>query len=106
VKQPLILTFGYEIGDCGPAFGIVHGSDHTARFIQGEVSVPARWRDARAVDSDHITFRIDSSSLLEHNLRVDFDASLADKDFGCPARSNSGCGQDLLETYARRRLGH
>jgi hypothetical protein len=51
-------------------------------------------------------FRIDSSALLQHNLRVDLHASLTDEDFGCPTRGNSGCGQDLLETYSRRRLGH
>jgi hypothetical protein len=106
VKQPLTPPFGYQIGDCASAFGIIHSGNHTARFVEGEISMPARWRDARAVDSDHVTFRIDSSPLLKYNLRVDLDASLADQDFGCPARSNSGCGQDLLETYARCRLGH
>jgi hypothetical protein len=107
VKQPLITAFGgYQIGDCAPAFGIVHGGDDAARFVQGEVSVPAWWRDTRAVDSDHIPFRIDSSPLLKNNLRVDLDASLADEDFGCPTRGNSGCGQNLLETYPGCRLGH
>jgi hypothetical protein len=106
VKQPLTAVLGYEVSDCASAFGILHGGDHTARFVQGEVSVPARWRNAGAVNSDHIMFGIDSSALLQHNLRVDLHASLADEDFGCPTRGNSGCGQDLLETYSRRTLGH
>jgi hypothetical protein len=68
--------------------------------------MPARRWDAGTIDSDHITFRVDSSPLLSHHLRVHLDASLADQDFACPARGNSGSSQDLLEPYALCGLGH
>jgi hypothetical protein len=66
---------------------------------------PRRW-DAGAIDSDHIPFRVDPSSLLSNHLRVDLDASLTDQDFARPARSNPGSGQDLLEAYALCGLSH
>jgi hypothetical protein len=66
---------------------------------------PRRW-DAGAIDSDHITFRVDSSPLLSNHLRVHLDASLADQDLACPARGDPGSSQDLLEAYALCGLGH
>jgi hypothetical protein len=68
--------------------------------------MPTRRRDARAIDSDHITFRVDSSPLLSNDLRVHLDAPLADQDFACPARGNPGSSQDFLEAYALCGLGH
>jgi len=68
--------------------------------------MPARRRDAGAIDSDHITFRVDSAALLGYHLRVHLDASLTDQDFACPARGNPGSGQDLLEAYALCGLDH
>jgi hypothetical protein len=68
--------------------------------------VPARWRNPGAVDTDDVTLGIDSSTLLDDDLGVDFDASLADEDLACPTRGNSSGSQNLLEAYALGRLGH
>jgi hypothetical protein len=68
--------------------------------------MPARRRDAGAVDSDHITFRVDPAALLSNHLGVDLDASLVDQDFACSARGDPGSGQDLLKAHARCGLGH
>jgi hypothetical protein len=68
--------------------------------------MPTRRWDAGAIDSDHITFRVDSSPLLSDHLRVHLDASLADQGLARPARGDPGSGQNLLEAYALCGLDH
>jgi hypothetical protein len=106
VKKPLVPAFSEQIGNCAPAFRIVHCGDDTPRLVQRQVSVPARRRDAGAVDPNDIAFRIDPSALLEDDLRVDLDTSLADQDFAGATGSDAGLGEDFLKSYALCRVGH
>src|SRR5918995_3724449 len=96
VKQPVLLTFGDEISDCAPAFWIAHCGHHTARFVQCQVSVPARRWNPGAVNTDDIPLWIDPSALLGNDFGVDFDASFADEDLASATRGNSSGSQDLL----------
>jgi hypothetical protein len=74
--------------------------------MQRQISVPARWRDTSAIDSDHVTFRINPSTLLEDDLGVHLNATLADQNLAGATRGDASLGEDLLEAYALGGFGH
>jgi hypothetical protein len=103
---PSVRAFGEKVGNRTPALRIIHRDDDAARLVQRQIEMPTGWRNAGAVDSDHISFRIDPAALLHNDLGIHFDAPLADQDFAGSTRGNAGLGEDLLEAYACCRFGH
>ena len=71
MKSRSFLPSAEQIGDCAPAGSCIVAT--TRGLVQRQVSMPARRRDAGAVDSNDIAFRIDPSALLEDDLGVDLD---------------------------------
>jgi hypothetical protein len=68
--------------------------------------MPARWWNARTVDSNDVSLGVDPAALLSDNFGIHFHTSIADQDFTRPARAYAGLGKHLLEAYAVCRLGH
>jgi hypothetical protein len=68
--------------------------------------MPARRRNASAIDPNHVAFGVDPAPQLQDDLGVHFDPTLADHDLAHAARADAGLGEDLLEAYALLRLGH
>ena len=74
----------------GRPSGIVHGGDDAARLVQHQIDVPARRRDARAVDPDHVALGVDPDALLGHQLAVHLDPTLADQLLAGPPGGDPG----------------
>jgi hypothetical protein len=111
VKEPLFLerparTFGEDVGDGTPAFWIIHRDHDAARLVEGQIKVSARRWDTRAIDSNHVTFRINPATLLGDDLRVNFHTAVADQCFTRPARAYAGLGKHLLEAHTIYSLCH
>jgi hypothetical protein len=101
-----IGTRGNQVGDGTPALWIIHRDHDAARLVECEVEMPARRRNPRAIDSNHVALGVDPATQLDNDLRVHFDTALADHDLAGTARADAGLGEDLLEAYALIRLGH
>jgi hypothetical protein len=97
---------GNQVGNGRPALWIIHRDDDAARFVECEVEMPTRRRNASAIDANHVAFGVDPAPQLEDDLGIHFDPALADHDLAGATRADAGLGEDLLEAYALLRLDH
>ena len=89
-----------QVGDGGPALGILHGGDDARRFVHHDGDDVGIGQDPGAVETDLLRRRVDPQAGLGDGHTVDADSSRGDEALAGASRGDSGMGKDLLQALA------
>ena len=89
-----------DVAQSVASLGILHGAQHAFRLVQRKRDMVRVHTHARTVDTDLLTFRIDSGAKFGNQLAIDLNATIGDDFLAFTARAEARLSEKFLQANA------
>ena len=99
MENTLVLVSD-DVAQSVASLGILHGAQHAFWLVQRKRDMVRVHAHARTVDTDLLTFRIDSGAKFGNQLAIDLNATIGDDFLAFTARAEARLSEKFLQANA------